>query len=110
MEKVLVAAIHYDDGEEYRGQPINIKTGIVFCAHRHYNVIAIMSSLLYADFQINKESNEKRIHVLRNSTQGFITTSNIFVNRKEAYEIAVKANQLNDFYVTEGTLFSENLY
>ena len=56
------------------------------------------------------ESNEKRIHVLRNSTQGFLTSSNLFVNRSEAMQIAVKADQLNDFHISKDHLFSENLY
>lgn len=110
MEKILCAAIWYDDGKEYRLQPQNIKTGIVFCAHRHANIIALMTAMLYSNWQHNEEDNYKRIHVLKNSVQGFLTSSNLFVNRKEGMDIAIKANQLNDFHITKDVLFSENLY
>jgi len=42
--------------------------------------------------------------------QGFLTSTNRFVDRMEALEIARNANQLNDREVHGGKLYSENLY
>lgn len=106
-EYILCAAIWYKDltppnikkisSELYL--PSNIKEGIVFCAQRHayclYSMIAIYG--LYQS-QAGKE------------VQGFLTNKNRFVDRMEAKQIAVLANQLIKGVSVKGQLYSEDLY
>ena len=41
MERILCAAIWYNDGKKHVHQPINIETGFVICGRRHHNCIGI---------------------------------------------------------------------
>lgn len=91
-EKIICAAIHYNDGTHYPSQPVNIESGFVIGSRRHDAGIGILHGLgfdLSSDFR----------------TEGFITTFNRFVNRNEGAEIATKAGQAETDY-----LFSEDLY
>lgn len=96
---ILCAAIHYDDLKEHVHQPKNIKTGFVIAGRRHHNCITTLS-ILGAD--------QPGYYKALKSVQGFITNENLFVNRHEAFLIAVRANQCEDS--TEKTLLSEDLY
>lgn len=98
MEKILCAAIHYDDGENYIHQPKNIQSGFVVCGRRHHNCIMTKSIL---SGQQDTESG------LKSYTQGFITNTDRFVDRKEGAEIAYYAKQINEPVLT---LYSEDLY
>lgn len=49
-ERILCAAVHYDDGKEYVHQPINITSGYVVCGHRHHNCKPNPSILIYMEF------------------------------------------------------------
>lgn len=89
-EKIVCSAIHYQDGESYVHQPVNIKSGIVICGLRHHNCITTLS---------NFEGFYKKNNVT--TVQGFLTTENRFVDRLEAHEI---------HYGKSGELYSENLY
>jgi hypothetical protein len=80
-EKIICSAVYYNNGETYIHQPFNIKTGIVICGHRHHNALFILSKM---NLPINK----------RQITPGFLTNTNKFVNRKEAYKIAKSVNQI----------------
>ena len=97
MEKIVCSAIHCNTGEKIVHQPINIDYGIVFCALRHHTCMTLRK--------------EAGIPVTTPTTQGFITDNNRFVDRVEAYLIALKANQ-----ITRGKthhkyeLFSEDIY
>jgi len=106
MEKILCAAIWYKDlparidipAEIYL--PKNLSQGIVFCGHRHVQCS-------YSKYMItgltNAESGE---HV-----QGFLTSLNRFVDRKEALVIALRENQVINLSEIRGdNLFSEDLY
>ena len=84
QEIILCAAIHMDDSSPYDEQPINIETGIVVCGRRHNNCMAVYMGLT------NRLLNEFPI------IMGFITNKDRFVDRKEAYKIAVAANQISD--------------
>jgi len=107
-EIILCAAIWYKDltplnPKKIRHElylPNNIDEGIVFCGHRHphclYQMIAIYGCYQSrAGFEV----------------QGFLTSGNRFVNRKEALKIALNANQIIDKDNIRGKqLYSEDLY
>ena len=100
MEKVICAAIWYDDGVQHKEQPINITTGFVVCGHRHHNCMvtaAILSG--QTEYQLN-------------GTCGFLTSDNKFLDRYEAYELAsTYLYNLNDLPPHRvARLYSEDLY
>lgn len=102
-EFILSAAIWYKSDkltsdEFYKeAKPVNIKEGIVITGWRHHNCILLAASIWGSE--INEQS-ERPI-------QGFLTSKNRFVNRKEAGEIAFKAGQTDSQYEM---LISECLY
>jgi hypothetical protein len=108
QERILCAAIWYDDGKEYRFQPVNIKSGIVVSGLRHPHCKIILNSWLYPNWQNDELEEQIKNDVNNKEEQGFITSKQRFVNRKEGAEI---------FQASGGTLkyqkhqlFSEDLY
>ncbi len=97
MEKILCAAIWFDDGVYYEHQPINIETGIVMCGFRHGSIFAQTSAKVIERKNLGSLSEK----------QGFLTSKNRFVRRGEAAEIAFAAGQVNEKVLT---LYSEDLY
>lgn len=99
MEHILCAAIWYDDGKEYKNhfKPKNIRTGFVVCGRRHSNCGAILS--LMSDFPFKKEQLK----------EGFLTSTDRFVDRIEGRKIAFLAKQIED-EEPDGVLISEELY
>lgn len=97
-EKIICAAIWFDDGKEYPYQPKNIVTGFVLCGLRHGNCFGplVVFDHRNADYAKNE--------------QGFLTSYNRFVSRTEAYEIAVREVQIVNNPTQHGILFSEDLY
>jgi len=95
LEYIICAAIWYQDGNVYPHQPFNIKSGIVFCGRRHHNCF-IPASIAFP--QRDKEKIE----------QGFLTSKDRYVNRREAAVIARNAGQISD--ETNICLFSEDIY
>ena len=98
MEKILCAAIWYNDGIVHVHQPKNVSIGFVICGRRHHNCYATAGVFGLAPGAYEHE-------------QGFVTTEDRFVLRPEAYNIAVAAGQL----IHEGdckihVLISEDLY
>ena len=93
-EYIICAAIHFEDDIIYVHQPQNIFKGFVICGRRHHNCFTMLSILgkAYTDFKV---------------TQGFVTSKDQFVDRKEAGKIAFAAEQTDKL---EETLFSEDLY
>lgn len=93
-EYILCAAIHFDDGKYYTHHERR-GTGVVACGHRHHEIFVFRP----------KDFNGKE-------TQGFLTSTGRFVDRKEAREIAEAAGQLipDQSGMTFSNLFSENLY
>lgn len=88
QEIIICAAIRMSDGYLVRG-------------HRHHNCIRTAS-------EIPKYEGEK----WHGDDQGFITSTGRYVDRKEAFEIASKANQLK-YDLSRATtkeLYSEDLY
>ena len=94
QEKILCAAIHFDDGIDYTHQPL--KPGFVICGLRHGAIFEIAYAC-----GISKEFER---------TQGFLTSRGRFVKREEACKIAGKMNQINNKIGPDGILFSEDLY
>ncbi len=103
-EKILCAANWYKDIKLTRGDfpkghllPKNIKAGIVFSGHRHlqclYQMIAMTGKVQY-------ESGREE--------QGFLTSHNRFVNRREGAKIHVANGGKLNYSAKE--LYSEDLY
>ncbi|MDR2146421.1 MAG: hypothetical protein LBE91_08190 [Tannerella sp.] len=93
QEYILCAAIHFDDGNYYPHHK-QYGTGIVACGYRHHLIFTLRP----------KEFKGKE-------TQGFLTSKGRFVNRIEAYTIAVNAGQIKDYNSNPySKLFSEDLY
>lgn len=82
-EKILCAAIWINNGEQYTQQPKNIKSGVVITGRRHHNCFI---TLLILRGKIDYDKNKIE--------QGFLTNTDRYVDRKEAYLIAAKAKQL----------------
>jgi len=105
MERILCAAIWYNDNTHYIHQPKNIETGYVVCGWRHHNCFTILHLTADPDYPIIK----------KNIKQGFLTSEDKFVSRKQAFCIAYTAGQIiskpvkeTDVGITD--LFSEDLY
>lgn len=99
-EYILCSAIWFDDGNKYLFQPINIKSGLVFCGHRHGCIFQ----------QIGGSVAERQKLFIFEKEQGFLTNTNRFVDRKEGWSIAKNADQIIAVSGGEGTLYSEDLY
>lgn len=103
QERILCAAIHYPDMESPNPSfknGYNVE-GYVACGFRHVTVL-------------HDTACNERVHGLflpKEHVQGFLTSTNRFVDRKEAWVIAEKANQIvNRDAGLHEELFSENLY
>lgn len=96
-EWILCAAIYYPDdkAESIVHRPRNTPKGLVVCGHRHCTCIN-----MYFDMTL------KRTAIVAH-VEGFLTSKNRFVDRKEAAKIAFDAGQVPELY--EG-LLSEHLY
>lgn len=105
-EKILCAAIWYkelplviNDIPSELLRPVNCRTGIVFCGHRHphclYQMVAITG---------------KADHEAGHGVQGFLTDTNRFVDRNEAALIALSSGQIEKLQFSSKELFSEDLY
>ena len=99
-EEIICSAIWFNDEIKRPHQPKNIDTGLVVCGRRHHNCFITVDALNKSIINTCREINNKAI-------QGFLTNRDRFVDRKEAGQIAFKANQ-----ITKETdcLMSEELY
>ena len=94
-EKLVCAAIHWDDGEVHKHQPKNIEIGWVVCGHRHHNCFSIL-------FALGRNTSEDGPLV-----QGFLTDLGNFVDRREGARLSFASEQTDkDVEI----LFSEDLY
>ena len=96
-EYIVCAAIWYESGDKFVHTCKNIDHGAVVFGLRHsiYEVLI----RLYPDY---KESQDTH--------QGFLTSHNRFVDRKEGAEIAFKSGQITEGIAKHECLFSEDLY
>jgi hypothetical protein len=88
--------------------PKNVDIGFVICGRRHHNCISIFAQMV--GFPYSPEA--MKLH--QTEIQGFLTNTDRFVNRKEAYKIAFEADQIigpNKGYSENSMeLTSEDLY
>jgi len=110
-EFIVCSAIHFDDKQKHVHQPFNIETGFIICGLRHHNCYATLSIFdTEKEIYLNVDSGRKG--------QGFLTSKNRFVGRKEAFQIAKRQNQIyhhlhdetNENELVSEDLYSENLY
>jgi hypothetical protein len=112
-EFILCAAIWINDGKKHEQQPENIEIGFVVCGRRHHNCYQTIKDLkgdvntYFKSLDISEDS-------YRNY-QGFMTSFDRYVDRKEGWIIAKANNQiLFGLAATENEsgsiLISENLY
>ncbi len=87
-EYILCAANYYNDDGHYQHQPINTLVGFVVCGRRHHNCIGIFARIVGFPY------NERAFVIANTEVQGFLTNTNRFVDRKEAYKIAFEADQI----------------
>ena len=112
-EWILCAAIWVDDKIVHDQQPENIETGFVICGRRHNNCYQTIKDLcgdVNEYFKsLNYSDEDYRKH------QGFITSTDRFVSRKEGWKIARLNNQIQfgaqvSDNGLDSFLISENLY
>lgn len=117
-EFILCAAIYYNDGKKHIHQPKNIETGFVIVGRRHHNCYATLSTIADIDtaikLKIENIENKMTLDDHRKS-QGFITSLDRYVDRKEAWKIAKENNQIKFGLKVcdrgeDSELISENLY
>lgn len=110
-EFIICAAIWINDHKKHKDQPDNITEGFVLSGRRHGDCYQAITSI-HGDH--NEYLKTNKITDFRDH-QGFMTSHNRYVNRKEAWGIALDNNQvvyglkvsdLGD----ESILISENLY
>lgn len=127
VEYILCAAVHYDNGLKYKlHDKFGIETGFVIAGWRHPYVASILpTNPYYIKNLFDKEDKEgiqkyEELNVKYGwqeesltrceTVQGFLTNTGRFVNRKEAFEIALNAGQITEDCGYCGELFSEDLY
>lgn len=111
-ERILCASIWFPD-KKYKvsHRPKNIEYGIVFSGLGHAHCISQAAATLYPNFREgNKEHNQTRIQFNRNRVDGFLTSKNRFVERKEGAEIALGCGQIDKLRYSDTLLYSEDLY
>ena len=112
-EFILCAAIWINDRQEYDGQPDNIEQGYVICGRRHHNCYETLDVFTegYNEYlkglNLSDEDYKKQ--------QGFVTSLDRYVDRKEAWVIAKENNQIvigleASDQGDDSILISENLY
>jgi hypothetical protein len=88
QEYILCAANHYDDGIENHRQ-FGIDSGFITCGRRHHDCIHMFAMIVGFPYS------ESALELYNTEVQGFLTNTNRFVDRKEAYRIAFEADQIN---------------
>ena len=94
-EYITCSAILFHTTKELAHMPINVNKGFVLCGHRHHNIQSLCQVKGLEDL------------IQYPSTDGFLTSKDRFVERKEAGEIAFKAGQIKEL---TGHLYSEDIY
>lgn len=98
-EVILCAAIWYKEQPTAYIRPVNVDKGVVVCGHRHPHCISTFIALT-GKRSVLTECGEY--------VQGFITSSNRFLNRAEAARLVVLTEQCTP--QNPNMLFSEDLY
>lgn len=87
-EFIICAANHYNDGVVRNHGPKNIERGFVTSGRRHHDCIQTFADIVGFPY------NEVGKTIMQTEIQGFLTNTNRFVDRKEAYKIAFEADQI----------------
>lgn len=96
-EYVMCAANWIDDGIDYTFKPYNIDKGRCFSGHRHSQIFELTKDIYpYSEWD-------------KLTVQGFLTTKNRFLNRKEALKLVKQNGQLTKPLIG-GVLTSEDLW
>lgn len=98
-DKILCSAIWVNDDKEYPHQPPNIKSGIVFCGHRHCSIFPQITLAFGEEW--------KELRRLSKYETGFLTERGLFVDRRTGAQIAFDAYQIE---INKDELYSEDLY
>jgi hypothetical protein len=101
-ERIICSAIWYKDFLKPIHSVVNVDRGVVLCGHRHAHIIHQHVTLM-----------GKSAIQMGENIQGFLTSKNRFVDRKEGMEIAIANNQLigKSAYKKIGqNLYSEDIY
>ena len=101
-EYIICSAIHFNDGKKHEHQPKNITNGFVVCGRRHHNCY-ITTWILNGE----KSMSEKMTEANGRAIQGFLTSKDRFVDRKEGGKIAYEQKQIDR---ETDCMFSEDLY
>ena len=90
-ENILCAATWYKEQPTAGLLPINIDKGVVLCGYRHKDIVHQLMALTDkgTPFKIPDPEPDHGAY-----EKGFLTNTNRFVGRKEAYGIAFKADQI----------------
>lgn len=97
-ERILCAAIWFKEIiPRAVHRPINTPGGVVLCGFRHGDIISQLLPL-----------NNKKLHELGIHVQGFLTSENRFVDRKEGAILFVNCGGKLNYSTKE--LYSEDLY
>jgi len=100
LERIVCSAIKvFGAGKELDG---------IYLGLRHADCFKTMGDFRKLLPQFSRE--EARIRMLRYSEQGFLTTNNVFVDRKVAFVIATKRGQIIKKHGTKDELYSEDIY
>ena len=97
-EYIVCAAIYVDIEQKFVHQPSNIAHGFVVCGLRHCNCY---NAPIHAGF------GKSKLHEIGSLKDGFLTSKNRFVDRKEAAVIALSAKQIK---APVEVLCSEDIY
>lgn len=107
-EFIICAANWYNDGIIRHALPKDIFSGYVVCGRRHHNCINTFAQIVGFPYSLDA------LELKQTEVQGFLTNTNRFVDRKEAYNIAFRADQLigpnKGIPTNEIGLTSEDLY
>ena len=127
VEYILCAAVWYDNGLKYKFQDTyGIETGFVLAGYRHPLICDVLpfnphylkkmfdeddkeAIQKYEELKVKYGWQEKDLTRCK-TVQGFLTSTGRFVDRKEAYRIALNAGQIDESNGVDGELFSEDLY
>lgn len=112
-EFILCAAIWVNDKQKHEQQPDNIGIGFVVCGRMHNNCYQTIKDLK-GDVNTYLKSLDMSEDNYREH-QGFITSLDRYVNRKEGWSIAKANNQIQFGLIAsenedDSILISENLY
>lgn len=102
---ILCAAVWIKDGKAYAHQPQNVDSGLVLAGRRHHNCFTTISNLSEFLGIEDPIGNYKSKLTGGPVVQGFITSTNLFVDRREAHKIAFKAGQTNAAYSSQDKPF-----